>query len=189
MDINRDTVYWLLSTTAQVYAALIAIFGALAVFRWQISSQFRRDLRQNVVETLSFFSERIPSDIGRDPNSVPTDGLEDFWEKEFSKDFRLQMQRDYPRKHWSLMDHFKDLRASKSHRKSLFGSTTILTAVFLVFVAASLLGLFWTRWLEQSQCWLLGLTVVALIATFILAFVHFRIVFIESGAKKGGNAA
>ena len=191
MNISADTVYWLLSTTAQVYAALIAVFGALAVFRWQVSSQFRRDVRHLIVDILSWFltvnfakAEVITS---QEPHGVPTDRLRQYWEEEFSEEIKMRLERDFPRKYYSLIDGFDSIDTTRSHRRRLLASTVIMTGVFLFFIAASLLGLFRTAYLAQNQNWLVGLTELALTLTFIIAGFHFWVVFMGEPKKEGGK--
>jgi hypothetical protein len=193
MNINQETVYWVLSTAAQVYAALIAVFGALAVFQLAISSQFRRDVRRRAVDILSDFASRLhkqkKDDLipPRDPYSVPTDELKEYWEKGFHKDGKMEMKMKMPGKFYSLMDDFNNLDISRAHRSRLLWSTAILTGVFLIFIAGSLYGLFYISYWLSNRSFFVDLTKFALYVTFILSGVHFWIVFRGEPKKRRGE--
>ena len=60
-NINSETIYWLLSTFAQTYAALIAILGALTAFRLQLLSNLRGTVRARLVEPFSNIVEHAYS--------------------------------------------------------------------------------------------------------------------------------
>ena len=43
---TEDTFYWLFSTIAQTYAAIVGIMGMLTVYRLQTLSRYREDCRK-----------------------------------------------------------------------------------------------------------------------------------------------
>jgi hypothetical protein len=190
VNVDQETVYWLLSTAAQVYAALIAVFGALAVYRFHISSQYRRDLRQRVVDILFHFRDHVAvkTQIVQDPHYVPTDELEKYWENRFPKELKVGLERAFPYECYSLIDGFKSITETSIYRKGLLRMTAVLTAIFLTFVSGSLYGLFYISYWLSDRPFLVHLTEFALAATFILASVYFWIVFIWEPKVNGGDS-
>jgi len=75
---ESTTLYYLFSTLAQAYAALLGVMGMFAVYRLQGLRELRRSVRDRLVpHAKMFFSE--------DPTSMDAETLVDRWPNEVSK--------------------------------------------------------------------------------------------------------
>jgi hypothetical protein len=190
VNINPTTVYYLLSSAAQVYAALIAVFGALAVYRLTISSQFRRDTRERIARSIRQVHEfhgGTPS-FGLPPTvaHLSTKQLNNLL-KGLTKEEKQELTNLAPVPYDIICYGQRDLDASIRHSKSIRWITGILTGFFLIFIAGSLYGLLYISYWLSDRSFLVHLTEFALAVTFIIAGVHFWIVFREEPRENGGD--
>jgi hypothetical protein len=174
MYIDKDTVYWLLSTAAQVYAALIAVFGALAVYRLQIASNFRGGVRERLIETL------IDCEVHSNPYHLSVEDLIEVWEKysPAKKEGwrKLTEPFDEKKRYNSIEMNIQALRNSIRHSKLILMSTVILTFAFFIFIAISLYGIFYTSQLTKDPSFLMDVTAFAIYLTLSFMLGHLWIV-------------
>jgi len=60
MELDKDTLYWLFSTVAQTYGAIVGVIGMLTVYRLQNLSNFIKEAMDNSKDRrLNYFGEAI----------------------------------------------------------------------------------------------------------------------------------
>jgi len=172
MNITPDTVYWLLSTAAQVYAALIAVFGALAIYRLQIASNFRRSLREQLINLY------ILCHVNLNPYHLSIKELIETWEK-YSQEKKKVLREKDKENYGSIENSVSTLEGSVRHSKWIRRSTVTMTFVFFIFIATSLYGMFYTCQLAANRSFLVGATLVTIFLTLILMSFHIWVVLLD----------
>jgi hypothetical protein len=198
MNIDQDTVYWVLSTVAQVYAALIAVLGALAIYRLNIASEFRRELYHRLIHLFSetlWKGKEYPQARSLSPKEIIS-----IWREEETSTKEKQtalMEEIGTDSYFTIEDEISKLGNSYRHTGILQASIFILTFLFLFFIGASCVGMLYTCELVFFECAFANVLVAAFLISLILIIFYFWVVVADEDkvikkvkffyGKKDGN--
>jgi hypothetical protein len=168
MNIDSDTVHWFLSTFAQTFAALIAILGALSVYRLQLLSNLRRSVRERLVSPLSQVAANAPR--------MSSTKLIELW-KNYPEKSKKNLEASQPEIYQQIMLDFPTLENSAKEddliKRWLFGTIIPL----LTLIATSIFSIFYTCWLVNNPLVLIVSAAIVLSFSLVATVVYIRILF------------
>jgi hypothetical protein len=168
MNIDSDTVHWFLSTFAQTYAALIAILGALSVYRLQLLSNLRRSVRERLVKPLLQLDENA--------RRMSSKRLIELW-KNCPKKSKEYLEANQPQIYQQIMLDFPTLENSAKEDDKIKGWLFATMIPLLTLIAASLFSMFYTCWLVNNPFVLVVSAAVVLSFSLVAAVIYIRILF------------
>ena len=165
MNVDSNTVYYLLSTLAQTSAAVMAAIGAISVFRYETVSTLQGSSWKRIEKNLSELGcEFFPSQ--------PTEKILQWWDrqdKEKSESQKWLLPTDY----MLVEKEIPWLRWYSEWRGRMRCSLMIFLGYHMFFVIIpSLIFINFSRWLMCNKGWMfVGLIIVLALSIFVIFLV------------------
>jgi hypothetical protein len=178
--INYETLYWLFSTVAQAYAAVVGVMGLLVVYRLESESRVRdtvsqRVLRASFAQSIMKPPLRFVDIFGRQASGWSADDMADKFQK--PNDIVMGVLRTLVTPDYDyLLDEMKRISNSRGVSKRIQRSFRNFFGFHLIFIILFIVGIFFTHKLSSTACWIYSvfgfsilLFVISLWLTGILA--------------------
>lgn len=139
MAVDKDTLYWLFSTVAQTYGAIVGVIGMLTVYRLQNLSNFIKEAMDKSIDRRNYYlGETI---YGQDPRWF----IEAWHKRKESREIRNPDDKKFLD---SLSDDLS--RAlDQTEKIKMRGIRFLLAHLFIIIF--SILALLFSKALEQHQ--------------------------------------
>ena len=157
---NADTLYWLFSTVAQTYGAIIGVMGMLVIFRLQNFST----LRGSIITSLK---EPMLSIFGREALGIQSKDIIKSW-TEYPDAKKTQMQKHSRDYHTIMNNQVKRLRENLEWSAQIRSRFYFFMAYHLAFIVVSILLLFATDELQTYYFyWVFWCLIVAVTVSLL----------------------
>ena len=155
--VDYETLYWLFSTVAQAYAAVVGVMGLLVVYRLETESRNRDRISQRVLQARfprSLITEplRFADIFGRKATGWSPDDMADEFQNANDRvkgELRTLLITDYD----YLRDEMKRISNSRGISKRIQKSFRNFFGFHLIFLILFILGILFTHKLS-STTWL-----------------------------------
>jgi hypothetical protein len=166
MNIDEVTLYYLFSTFAQTYGAIIAVLTAFSAFRLQNLSNFRKVLRDRLVKPLS--------ELNADSVSMSPADMVEYWEKDCPREEKKRLTESHHRR---IEIEIQTLKESFTQRDRIEKWLLLIVPIHLFLIGVAVSLLFFTCWLKQYPFALASITIpIIFVSLFFISWfvkIHF----------------
>jgi hypothetical protein len=178
MHVELNTVYYLLSTLAQTYAALMALVGAISVFRYQTASNLQESAWRRIEKNLQTVGCHF------EPYS-PTETIL-FWLDSLRKEKKLweQVESKFPVDFGKVLTEEPWLVMYSEWRKRMRKALRLFFVYHMAFIITCIVFLVFSQPLVRKPEWaFFGLGIVLALSCFLIYRVY-RSVISQSEGKR-----
>lgn len=191
--VDHKTLYWLFSTFAQSYGAIVGLLGLFVVYRFERQSIIREDIRKRVLkdETLTKKPDNdsdspIIQIFGRKVIGMSPDEINDHYQEKIKESQKKALKELKDKKdldYQYLHEEMKRINNSIGITKRLEKSSLRFFPIHFLFIIASIFCIFFAHGLAKYAPWVIWITIICLLVSGVLTWNLARALIITTGKK------